>query len=161
MKPVVWGILSVSDHYRQRVHTNVVKSPLINMHAIASRSKEKAVSFAKEFGIPRACGSYEELLADKEIEAVYIPLPNTLHAPWVKKCADAGKHVLCEKPFAMDAGEAEDAIRHAERKGVLVMEAFMYRFHPQWQRAREIVKSGELGEYTQCTPFLPLCLQIL
>ncbi len=146
MKPVVWGVLSVSTHYRLRVHTYLVKSPLIEMRAVASRSREKAESFAREFGIPRWYGSYEDLLADKEIEAVYIPLPNHLHAEWVKKCADAGKHVLCEKPFARDAREAEDAIRHAEKRGVKVMEAFMYRLHPQWQRAREIVKAGELGE---------------
>ncbi|HVO40144.1 MAG TPA: Gfo/Idh/MocA family oxidoreductase [Spirochaetia bacterium] len=146
MKPVAWGVLSVSTHYQLRVHTYVVKSPLVDMRAVASRSKERAADFGRAFGIPKAYGSYEELVADKEIEAVYIPLPNHLHAEWVKKCADAGKHVLCEKPFALDAREAEDAIRHAEKKGVLVMEAFMYRFHPQWQRAREIVKAGELGE---------------
>ncbi len=146
MKPVVWGVLSVSTHYRLRVHTYVVKSPLVEMRAVASRSRDKAQEFARESGIPRGYGSYEELLADKEIEAVYIPLPNHMHAEWVKKCADAGKHVLCEKPFAMDAREAEDAVRHAEKRGVRVMEAFMYRFHPQWQRAREIVKAGELGD---------------
>jgi predicted dehydrogenase len=128
------------------VHTYVVKSPLVEMRAIASRSREKAEAFAKEFGIPHGYGSYEELLADKKIEAVYIPLPNHMHAEWVKKCVDAGKHVLCEKPFALDAREAEDAIRHAEQRGVCVMEAFMYRLHPQWQRAREIVKAGELGK---------------
>ena len=146
MKPVVWGVLSVSTHYQLRVHTYVQKSPLLEIRAVASRQKEKAAGFARTFGIPRAYGSYEELLADKEIEAVYIPLPNHLHAEWVKKCADAGKHVLCEKPFALDARQAEDAIRYAEKKGVLVMEAFMYRLHPQWQRAREIVRAGELGE---------------
>jgi predicted dehydrogenase len=145
MKPVVWGILSVSTHYKQRVHTYLMKSPLVEVRAIASRSKEKANEAARYLGIPKAYGSYEELLADREIEAVYIPLPNHMHAEWVKKAADAGKHVLCEKPFALDAKEAEQAIRHAERKGVLVMEAFMYRFHPQWKRAREIVRAGEIG----------------
>jgi predicted dehydrogenase len=146
MKPVVWGVLSVSSHYRLRVHTNLRKSPLLEMRAIASRSQEKAREAAAELGITKACGSYEELLADREIEAVYIPLPHHLHAEWVKKAADAGKHVLCEKPFAMDAREADEAIGHAERKGVLVMEAFMYRFHPQWQRAWELVRAGEIGE---------------
>ena len=145
MKPVVWGVLSVSAHYRERVHTYVVKSPLVDMRAVASRVRDRADAFAREFGIPRSYGSYEQLLADREVEAVYIPLPNHLHAEWVKKCADAGKHVLCEKPFAMNAREAEEAISYAEKKGVRVMEAFMYRFHPQWQRAREIVKAGELG----------------
>lgn len=146
MKPVVWGILSVSTHYRQRVHTYLSRSPLVEVRAIASRSRDKAAVEAKNLGIPQAYGSYEELLADRAIEAVYIPLPNHMHAEWVKKAADAGKHVLCEKPFAMNAAEAADAIRHAERKGVLLMEAFMYRFHPQWIRAREIMRSGEIGQ---------------
>ncbi len=146
MKPVVWGILSVSTHYRLRVHTFLKKSPLVDIRGIASRSRERASEAARDLGLQKAYGSYEELLADREIEAVYIPLPNHMHAEWVKKAADAGKHVLCEKPFAMDAKEAEQAIRHAERKGVLVMEAFMYRFHPQWKRAREIVRAGEIGE---------------
>jgi predicted dehydrogenase len=146
MKPVVWGVLSVSTHYKLRVHTNLAKSQLVEVRGIASRSKARAEGEARILGLSRAYGSYEELLADREIEAVYIPLPNHLHAEWVKKAADAGKHVLCEKPFAMNAGEAEEAIRYAERKGVLVMEAFMYRFHPQWKRAREIVLSGEIGQ---------------
>jgi predicted dehydrogenase len=146
MKPVVWGILSVSTHYKLRIHTSLQKSPLVDLRGIASRTRERAAEAARDLGLLKAYGSYEELLADREIEAVYIPLPNHLHAEWVKKAADAGKHVLCEKPFAMNAQEAEQAVRHAERKGVLVMEAFMYRFHPQWKRAREIVRSGEIGE---------------
>lgn len=146
MKPVAWGIMSVSVHYGLRVHTNLSKSPLVQLRGIASRDRKKAENAARDLGMPRAYGSYEELLKDKEIEAVYIPLPNHLHAEWVKKAADAGKHVLCEKPFAMDAREAEQAISYAKSKGVLVMEAFMYRFHPQWKRAREIVKCGEIGD---------------
>ncbi len=146
MKPVVWGILSVSVHYSLRVHTYLSKSPLVQLRGIASRDRKKAEGAARELGMPKSYGSYEELLADKEIEAVYIPLPNHLHAEWVKKAADAGKHVICEKPFAMDAREAEQAISYAHSKGVLVMEAFMYRFHPQWKRAREIVKAGEIGK---------------
>ena len=145
MKPVVWGVLSVSVHYGLRVHTYLSKSPLVQLRGIASRNKSRAEQAAREMGFQKAYGSYEELLADKEIEAVYIPLPNHMHAEWVKKAADAGKHVLCEKPFAMNAKEAEQAIAHAKSKGVLVMEAFMYRFHPQWKRAREIVKAGEIG----------------
>jgi predicted dehydrogenase len=145
MKPVAWGVLSVSTHYRLRVHPDVSRSPLVEMRAVASRSADKARAEAASLGIPKAYGSYEELLADKAIEAVYIPLPNHLHAAWVKKAADAGKHILCEKPFAMNAAEAEDAIRYAEGKGVKVMEAFMYRYHPQWTRARDIVRSGEIG----------------
>jgi predicted dehydrogenase len=146
MKPVVWGILSVSTHYTLRVQTNLRKSPLVEMRAIASRSREKAAAAAQFLGIPKSYGSYEELLADREIEAVYIPLPNHMHAEWVRKAADAGKHVLCEKPFALNARDAEQAIHHAESKGVLVMEALMYRLHPQWKRAREIVAAGEIGD---------------
>ncbi|HTZ52198.1 MAG TPA: Gfo/Idh/MocA family oxidoreductase, partial [Spirochaetia bacterium] len=123
MKPVVWGILSVSLHYHLRVHTCLARSPLVQLRGIASRDRKKAEAEARELGMPKAYGSYEEMLADKEIEAVYIPLPNHLHAEWVKKAADAGKHVICEKPFAMNAREAEQAISYARSKGVLVMEA--------------------------------------
>jgi predicted dehydrogenase len=118
----------------------------VEVRAVASRARDRAEEAAHDLGIPKAYGSYAELLADREIEAVYIPLPNHLHAEWVKKAADAGKHVLCEKPFAMNAAEAEEAIRYAEAKGVLVMEAFMYRFHPQWIKAEEMVRTGEIGK---------------
>jgi predicted dehydrogenase len=146
MKPVIWGVLSVSGHYVLRVHTPISESPLMEMRAIASRSAPKAEEAARRLGIPKAYGSYEELLADRDIQAVYVPLPNHLHAQWVKKAADAGKHILCEKPFAMNAREAQDAVSYAAARGVKVMEAFMYRFHPLWRRAREIVRDGELGE---------------
>jgi len=86
------------------------------------------------------------LLEDPEIDAVYIPLPNHLHAEWIKKAAEAGKHVLCEKPFAMNAAQAQDALLYAESKGIKVMEAFMYRFHPQWVHAEEVVRAGEIGK---------------
>jgi predicted dehydrogenase len=146
MKPVNWGILSVSSHYVGRINTNVRKSPLNVVQAIASRSLQRARAAASRLGIPRAYGSYAELLADKDIEAVYIPLPNHLHAEWVKKAADAGKHVLCEKPFALSAAEGREAFDHARRKGVLVMESLMYRFHPQWIHAANLVRGGDLGE---------------
>ena len=146
MKPVTWGVLSVSSHFVGRINTNVRKSPLNVLHAIASRSADKANAAAALLGIPRAYGSYAELLADKEVEAVYIPLPNRFHAEWVRKAADAGKHVLCEKPFAMSAEEARETFDYARRKGVLVMESLMYRFHPQWIRAGEIARGGDLGE---------------
>jgi predicted dehydrogenase len=146
MKPVTWGILSVASHYVGKVNTNVRKSPLNVVQAIASRSMDKARAAAARLGIPKAYGSYADLLADKEIEAVYIPLPNHLHAEWVKKAADAGKHVLCEKPFALNAAEAQETFDYGRRKGVLVMESLMYRFHPQWIKAGELVRSGELGE---------------
>jgi len=146
MKPVVWGVLSVANHYVSRIDTNLRKSPLVEVRAIASRTIEKARAAAERLGIPRAYGSYADLLADKEIEAIYVPLANHLHAEWVKKAADAGKHVLCEKPFALNAAEAQDVFDHTQRKGVLAMESLMYRFHPQWIKAGELVRSGELGE---------------
>ncbi|HVP17938.1 MAG TPA: Gfo/Idh/MocA family oxidoreductase [Spirochaetia bacterium] len=153
MKPVTWGVLSVASHFVGKINTNVRKSPLNTIQAIASRNLDKARAAAARLGIPRAYGSYADLLADKEIEAVYIPLPDHLHAEWVKKAADAGKHVLCEKPFAMTAAEAQETFDYAKRKGVLVMESLMYRFHPQWIRAGEIVRSGELGEIHAVTTF--------
>ena len=90
-------------------------------------------------------GSYEAMLEDTDIEAVYIPLPNHLHLEWIKNCADAGKHILCEKPLALSAAEAAESVEYAEKRGVRIMEAFMYRFHPQWRRALEIVRTGEIG----------------
>ncbi len=119
--------------------------PTCKGHGIACATP-KAKQAARELGLARSYGSYEALLADPGIDAVYIPLPNHLHAEWVKKAADAGKHVLCEKPFALDAAQADEAVRYAESRGVKVMEAFMYRFHPQWVHAREVVRSGEIGK---------------
>ena len=149
MDTLRWGILSVSNHYRMRVHPQIAGpgggAANTRIIAIASRDRQKAEEAALELGIPHACGSYEELLARSDIDAVYIPLPNHLHAEWVKKAADAGKHVLCEKPFALDAHQAAEALAHAQARGVKVMEAFMYRFHPQWVHAREVVRSGEIG----------------
>jgi len=146
MDQIRWGVLSVSSHYRLRVNDQVKESKLASVVAIASRDGTKAAAEAEKLGIPRSFASYEALLADPDIDAVYIPLPNHIHAEWVKKAADAGKHILCEKPFAMSAKEAADAISYARSKGVRVMEAFMYRFHPQWVKVRQIVRSGELGK---------------
>src|ERR1700686_117341 len=115
--------------------------------AIASRDLEKAQTEAKRLGISKAYGSYEELLADQEIDAIYNPLPNHLHVPWSIKALQAGKHVLCEKPIALTAAEAQTLADFARQSPHLkVMEAFMYRFHPQWQRARQLVLEGGIGE---------------
>jgi len=145
MDPVRWGILSVSGHYALRVHQPLSRMSEARIAAIASRGPQKAAEAAARFGIPKSYGSYAELVADPEVEAVYIPLPNNLHAEWAIAALKAGKHVLCEKPIAMDANQAKAVAAVAKDKGLLLMEAFMYRFHPQWLRAREIVASGELG----------------
>lgn len=139
-----WGILSTAAIGTKKVIPGIQRSPHSEVVAIASRELGRAQATAKELGIPRAYGSYEALLADPEIDAVYNPLPNHLHVPLTLQAAKAGKHVLCEKPMAMNAAEAEQ-LRQCP-KDRLVIEAFMVRFHPQWLRAREILQSGALGE---------------
>ena len=146
MKPFRIGVLGVAHNLILRVLNRLLKSNKVQVYAIASRDIKKAKDAAEKWGIPVYYGSYEELLADEEVEGVYIPLPNHMHAEWIKKCADAGKHILCEKPLTMDAKEAEEAVRYAESKGVKLMEAFMYRFHPKWKRAKELVEHGEIGK---------------
>ncbi len=145
MERVSWGILSVSGHYKLRVHGPLSRLPEARIAAIASRDRARAESAAAALGIPEAYGSYEELLADPGIDAVYIPLPNDLHAEWAIAALRAGKHVLCEKPMAMDAAQAASMAAAARSSGRLLMEAFMYKFHPQWRRAAEILSSGEIG----------------
>jgi predicted dehydrogenase len=113
--------------------------------SIASRNRAKAENAAREFGIPKACGSYEELLADPDIEAVYIPLPNELHEEWSIKAAVAGKHVLCEKPLTTTVASARRIIEARDRAGVKMGEAFMVRVHPRWLRTRELVREGRIG----------------
>lgn len=146
MKPVKLGVLGVSGHYGLRVHKPAAASSLITLRALGSRDVQRADAAAARFGFERAFGSYQGVLDDPEVEAVYIPLSNNLHAEWIKKCADAGKAVLCEKPSALSAAEAADAFGYAESKGVPAMEAFMYRFHPQWITARDIAARGEIGD---------------
>jgi predicted dehydrogenase len=143
MKKVVWGIVSTAKIGRTKVIPGMQKSPWCDIRAIASRSLDDARNAADALSIPKAYGSYEELFADPEIEAIYNPLPNHLHVPVTLQAAAAGKHVLCEKPIAIDAAEAEQ-LREAATK-VHIMEAFMVRFHPQWSRARDLVRSGKIG----------------
>src|SRR6266851_6641618 len=114
--------------------------------AIASRDARKAEDAAKSLGIPKAYGSYEELLTDPEIEAVYNPLPNHLHVPWSIQAAEAGKHVLCEKPISLTVTEAKTLLAARDRCGVKIGEAFMVKTHPQWLRTRELVRRGVIGE---------------
>lgn len=116
------------------------------IRAVASRGLEKSSSVAAEFGIEQAYGSYEELLADPEVDAVYIPLPNHLHCEWVIRAAGAGKHVLCEKPIALNSREAAEMVEACGKAGVHLAEAYMYRHHPRIAKLQEIIASGEIGE---------------
>jgi len=146
-----WGILGVANIAVKRVIPGMQTAPSAEIAAIASRDLSKAQAAAAKLGIPAAYGSYEELLADPNIDAIYNPLPNHLHVPWSVKAAEAGKHVLCEKPISMDAAEAQILIDARDRNKVKIGEAFMVRVHPQWLRAREIVRSGALGELRAIT----------
>jgi predicted dehydrogenase len=144
-KKVSWGVLGVAKIGVEKVIPAMQRGALTRIEAIASRDIEKAKGAAAKLGIARAYGSYEELLADPAIEAVYNPLPNELHVPWTMRALEAGKHVLCEKPIALDAAEAQTLLAARARSGKLVAEAFMVRFHPQWRRAHELAHSGAIG----------------
>jgi len=142
-----WGILSTANIGVQKVIPAMQKGQFITVDAIASRNIEKANAIADKLNIPKRYGSYEELLEDPDIDAIYNPLPNHLHVPWTIKAMEAGKHVLCEKPIGMNADEAKLLVEATLKFPHLkVMEAFMYRFHPQWQKTRELVLSGAVGE---------------
>lgn len=143
---VRWGVLGAAAIATKKVIPGMQKGERAEIFAIASRDGSRARRAAEELGIAKAYSSYEELLADAEIEAIYNPLPNHLHVPWSVKAAEAGKHVLCEKPIALSSKEVESLIKVRDRTGVKIGEAFMVRTHPEWLRAREIVRSGEIGE---------------
>lgn len=140
-----WGILSTARIGTRRVIPAILRSETGTVAAIASRNGEKAREVAARFGIPRAHGAYEDLLADPEVDAVYIPLPNSLHKEWTMRAAEAGKHVLCEKPLGLDAAQAQAMVDAVARAGVLLQEAFMYRFHPQIERLVHLVRDGAVG----------------
>ena len=142
---VKWGIVSTADINR-KVIPGAHASDKIDLVGVASRDQGRADAYAHEWDIPRAYGSYEALLADPEIEAVYISLPNTLHAEWSIKALDAGKHVLCEKPFTRHPEEVDASFDAAERNGRLLSEAFMYRHNPQTAKLVELVRDGAIGE---------------
>ena len=139
------GVLGVSGHFLKRIVLPLQKSEEAVITGIASRDIQRARSTAKKYDIPKFYGSYEELLNDKEIEAVFIPLPNHMHKEWIIKSIDARKHVLCEKPLTMNTNETIDVIEHAENSEFMLMEAFMYGFHPKWQKAKEIIDLGYIG----------------
>jgi predicted dehydrogenase len=145
-KKVRWGILSTAGIAVRKVIPAMQKSDWIEVTAIASRDRRKAEEVANALSIPKAYGSYEDLLADPEIEAIYNPLPNQLHVPWSIKAAEAGKHVLCEKPLSVTVAEARSLLAVQERTGVIIAEGFMVRSHPQWQRARELIAAGRIGD---------------
>jgi D-xylose 1-dehydrogenase (NADP+, D-xylono-1,5-lactone-forming) len=140
-----WGIISTADINRKLI-PGAKESPKVDLMAVASRDQARADEYAREWGIERAYGSYDALLADPDVEAVYIPLPNTLHCDWSIRALEAGKHVLCEKPLARDPREVEEAFDAAERAGRILSEAFMYRHTPQTKRIAELVADGAIGE---------------
>ncbi|MCA9231116.1 MAG: Gfo/Idh/MocA family oxidoreductase [Planctomycetales bacterium] len=148
-KQVRWGIMSTAIIAREAVIPAMLKEPYRQsavITAIASRELAKAQATAERFGIPQAYGSYEELLADEQVDAVYIPLPNHLHVPYAIQSLEAGKHVLCEKPIGLSVAEAEELVEAGRRHPQLrLMEAFMYRHHPQWQWARQVIGEGRIG----------------
>lgn len=146
MEPVKFGIISTAKIGTEKVISAMQKSAGVEIRGIASRNLDTAKAAAEKLGIPKAYGSYEEMLADPEIEAVYNPLPNHLHVPLSLAAAEAGKHVLCEKPVAFNAEEAKKLVEARDKYGVIIAEAFMVRYHPQWIKARELVRSGAIGE---------------
>jgi predicted dehydrogenase len=147
MSKVRWGILSTANIGVEKVIPGMQQGEYCEITAIASRDLGKAQAAAEQLGIPKAYGSYEELLADPQVEAVYNPLPNHLHVPWSIKVIEAGKHVLVEKPIGLTSSEGQELVDAAKAHPKLkVMEAFMYRHHPQWQRAKQLVSEGKIGE---------------
>ncbi|HVP48654.1 MAG TPA: Gfo/Idh/MocA family oxidoreductase [Bryobacteraceae bacterium] len=146
MPKVRWGVLGVAAIAVQKVIPAMQRGKDSQIAAIASRDLRKARKAAHSLGIPKAYGSYDELLADPEIDAVYNPLPNHLHVPWSIRAAEAGKHVLCEKPIGLNVDEARRLRDVRDRTGVKIGEAFMVRTHPQWLKALELVRGGHIGE---------------
>ncbi len=152
-KRIRWGVLSTAAIGVNKVIPGMQKGQYVSVTAIASRDLAKARDAAAALGIATAYGSYEELLADPDIDAIYNPLPNQMHVPWTIKAVEAGKHVLCEKPLSMTVAEAEELLAVCRRTGVKVGEAFMIRSHPQWLRLRALLDEGRIGELRSVTGF--------
>jgi predicted dehydrogenase len=146
MKKIRWGVLGVAKIATAKVIPAMQRASNVEIAAIASRDLNKARAAAEQLGIPHAYGSYEELLNDPSIQAIYNPLPNHLHVPWSIRAAEAGKHVLCEKPIGLSVAETRDLIAARDKARVKIGEAFMARTHPQWLRAAEIARSARIGE---------------
>src|ERR1700726_1709207 len=142
---VKWGVLSTADIGMKKVLPAMQRGEWCEISAVASRDLKRAQEAAAQLGIPTVYGSYEELLADPNIDAIYNPLPNQLHVPWTIKAAEAGKHVLCEKPLSLTVAEAETLLAVRARTGVKIGEAFMIRSYPQWLRVRELLDEGRIG----------------
>lgn len=145
MRKIRWGVLSTAKIARTQLIPAMFRADKAEVTAIASRGS-KVHKVASELNIPKAYESYDELINDPEIDAIYIPLPNHLHKEWVFKAAEHGKHILCEKPVSLNVEEAIEMVAFCREKNVKFMEAFMYQFHPQHERVREIISSGEIGE---------------
>ena len=141
-----WGVLSTANIGRWAVNPAIQASSNGELVAVASRDADRASEFAAQWEIPRPFGSYEALLADEDIDAVYIPLPNSLHREWTIRAAEAGKHVLCEKPLALTEAECREMIDAASANGVRLMEAFMYRFHPRTEKVLQLARDGAIGD---------------
>jgi predicted dehydrogenase len=156
---VRWGVLGAARIATELVIPAMQQGEWSEVWAIASRDRHKAEAAASALGIAKAYGSYEELLRDPEIEAVYNPLPNQLHVPWTLKAVEAGKHVLCEKPISLTAREARALVPARDRAGVKIGEAFMVRTHPQWLRTREIVETGKIGTLRSMVGFFSYFLR--
>ena len=145
MPKVRWGVLGVARIAVNRIIPGMLRGEHAEIVGIASRDRAKAEAAARQFGIPKSYGSYEEMLADPEIEAVYNPLPNHLHVPLSIRAAEAGKHVLCEKPIALSVAETRELIAARDRTRMVIGEAFMVQTHPQWLRVMELVRAGRIG----------------
>lgn len=158
MRKLRWGVLGVANIATVKVIPAMQRGEWCEIAAIASRDLAKAQKAARQLGIPKAYGSYDELLADANIDAIYNPLPNHLHLPWSIKAAEAGKHVLCEKPIALSAEEAKQLRDVRDRTGVKIGEAFMVRTHPQWLKALEWVHSGRIGDLRSIMGFFSYSL---
>jgi predicted dehydrogenase len=152
-RKIRWGVLSTANIGLKKVIPGMQQGQYCEINAIASRDLTRAREAASALNIPAAYGSYEELLSDPNIDAVYIPLPNHMHVPWTIKAAEAGKHVLCEKPISMTEAEAESLLAVRARTGVKIGEAFMVHSHPQWIRLRELLDEGRIGELHSMTGF--------
>ncbi|SHN17329.1 Gfo/Idh/MocA family protein [Gracilibacillus kekensis] len=144
--PIRWGVISTANIAQKAVIPGIIESETGEVVAIASRNLDNAKEIAKKLDIPNTYGSYEDLLEDSNIDAVYIPLPNHLHKEWAIKAMEAGKHVLCEKPIALNAKEAQEMEEVSKKNDVILAEAFMYRYHPRYQMIQELIESGEIGE---------------